>query len=500
MKYARTLPLGLLAAIGLAWLGSRLTASAEPLPKASGPVFKVIDYGARMNCAAKLDDTAAWQAAIKAALVAGGEVEMPAGCSMVDSLSVVATSFAIHIHGQGAQVSKVIAKSTGSTPFTLSGSNMRLSGIGFDSTSHQTGGSYVHVTAVADGVEIDHFTMQNGYIPLQIDGGVIEHVHDGIFGATRGPATIEIKGGNDQYLDHLLSDNPPSAQPNYGIWVSGSQAVWMDTVDVLHSNDALAFATLPGAGGSPITWAFIQNSAFDSSSGCGIHVDAAAGTSIRGLNFTDTWSSTNKAGVCTSGAGIIDGLSFVNHRSFNNTHQGFVFAAGTNIAIDGGSQISGNGGAASGTMPGVEIGAGVSGVALRNARIGQMAGFANVQGYGIMLDAGPGNHIAIQNNDLRGFTQHAIADHATGADQVISGNLGDDGVPGPALLAVGASPFTYAAGAYGQTAYVYGGTVSRISVGGVVLATSAPAQISLRPGQSMTVTYSTAPSIAINGQ
>jgi hypothetical protein len=66
---------------------------------------------------------------------------------------------------------------------------------------------------------------------------------------------------------------------------------------------------------------------------------------------------------------------------------------------------------------------------------------------------------------------------------------------GAATIAVGASPFTYTAGATPEAVYIRGGTVSDVSKNGRTLFVASPATVMLEPGEAVVVTYSAAPTM-----
>ncbi len=62
-------------------------------------------------------------------------------------------------------------------------------------------------------------------------------------------------------------------------------------------------------------------------------------------------------------------------------------------------------------------------------------------------------------------------------------------------IAVGASPFTYTAGADPEVVYIRGGSVSAIKRNGVTVATASPCTVFLPPGGQVQVTYSSVPTM-----
>ena len=86
-----------------------------------------------------------------------------------------------------------------------------------------------------------------------------------------------------------------------------------------------------------------------------------------------------------------------------------------------------------------------------------------------------------------------LTDSSSGGNNRVMNVIGYNPV-GVSSITPGASPYTYTAGTSPETVYVYGGTVSDITQGGVTLATS-PAQFQLGPNESIVVTYTVAPTM-----
>jgi len=115
------------------------------------------------------------------------------------------------------------------------------------------------------------------------------------------------------------------------------------------------------------------------------------------------------------------------------------------------------------------------------------------QGYGIVIQ-NQADYVMIVNNNVRGNATGSIVSGGSGTNIEIRNNIGYNPV-GISTITVGASPFTYTAGASPETIYIYGGTVSDVSIGGSTIATASPTQVELPPNQSVTVTYSAAPTM-----
>jgi len=113
---------------------------------------------------------------------------------------------------------------------------------------------------------------------------------------------------------------------------------------------------------------------------------------------------------------------------------------------------------------------------------------------GIKLGSANANaaRINIIGNNLSG-NSNALTNNSTATTNRIEDNRGYNPV-GSSSIVVGASPFSYVAGATSETIYISGGTVSDVSVNATIFATT-NVSVHLGPNQSVQVTYSGAPTM-----
>jgi len=112
---------------------------------------------------------------------------------------------------------------------------------------------------------------------------------------------------------------------------------------------------------------------------------------------------------------------------------------------------------------------------------------------GLLMSAGAAGY-QINNNRFQGCTTaitNSVSSAAAGSN--IRNNAGYNPVSQGALT-VGASPYTYTAGASPEVHHLSGGTISALTLNGSTIATSSPV-IPLEPFQAYTVTYTVAPTV-----
>ena len=378
------------------------------------------------------DSTTGEQAAINAVCAAGGgTLVFPAGTFKTSSLSLTCSN--IQIRGAGLAATTINATTTSANVFAFSGvSNQGIRDLSITYKVTPTAGAAISVVGLRN-FTADRLRITGAYKGIYIGGGVIQYFTNlEIINtvATTGVGIYFTGFGNDQFLKNIVLDNPAGAQPLAGIRVNNTNAIWMDSVDAIHAGTGLLID--PQGASDYISWLFVSNSAFDTGTGDGISLSPAnASALIKGVTFTGTWTATNTLmGVRISGVGIVDGVRFVGHRSFNNGQSGFFVngtaGGGTRINLSfTGCDVSGNSITPSSTYSGFDIGAGISGFSITNSRSGQMANFANTQARGIIVNSGTSNNYIISGNDLRGNLTNSLLEGGTGTNKTIANNIGD---------------------------------------------------------------------------
>jgi hypothetical protein len=393
-----------------------------------GDTINVLDFGADPTGVA--DSSSNVQAAVNYAcsLSKGAAIIIPQGSFKLSGIT--ATCQGLFIKGAGVNATTILGSSLTGNTFTFSApGHQGISDMTISINGAPTAGAAVAVNGVLN-YTMDKVKIINPFQGININGGVIQYYSD-IEIRNIQPSSgvgIYISGfGNDQFLKNIVMDNTSTAQPLACIRINNTNAVWIDSVDAIHCGTGLLVD--PQAATDYISWLFVSNSAFDTSSGSGITLAPAnASAVIKGVNFIGSWTSTNTTlGVNIAGVGIVDGVRFVGHRAYNNGQSGYFISSSNaanikNVSFNN-SDASGNSQNSLGTFSGFDVGADVSGFSITNSRSGQEAGFSNTQNRGILINPGAGNNYMVTGNDLRGNTV-GLYDGGTGANKIINSNLG----------------------------------------------------------------------------
>lgn len=218
---------------------------------------------------------------------------------------------------------------------------------------------------------------------------------------------------------------------------------------------------------------------------------------VKQFRSSNDWFQGNGVGIRLSGGGTgaIDGAVFTSPLILFNKNEGILYLNqyGKNIQIIG-AMVAGNGEQTTAVYNGLTILAGCGNIQVRGGQFGQSNGMNNTQSIGIYIAPGTSDYISIIGADVRGNINAGLSNGATGTHNIIKDVTGYNPV-GQSAITVGASPFTYTAGACPETIYISGGTVTRVQVGPTQVATVSNLSVPLPPNGTVTVTYSAAPTM-----
>lgn len=183
-------------------------------------------------------------------------------------------------------------------------------------------------------------------------------------------------------------------------------------------------------------------------------------------------------------------LTFNNIHFFNNATYGLRFGGGVTSAHVINCQFDSNGSSTSGTRIDFQS-AGTNDILLSGCTFATPNGTAANQTNKAINDSG----FAVQLND-NAFVGSGYVNNAgnifSGYPKYIRNNRGLNPIGNIGAPAIGASPFTAATQSFDYTAYISGGTVSDIAIGGTSTGAVAGA-FRVQAGQTITITYTVAP-------
>lgn len=447
--------------------------------------LNVRDYGATGD--GVTDDAAAITAAVAALPASGGALYFPAGTYLLGS--AITLNKPALFYGDG-YATNLRTSSASANIFTVTGAEqVEVRGLRFTSSVARTAGWYVDVAASANRFRLADFFMDGFHGGVRTAAAATATIEGGqmLNGVATTGTAVRIDAGVDVTVRDILVD--AASQIYSGVYITATGDVTLTDCQLIHAGDALR---LEAQTGKAITSVWATGCFFDNSAR-GVVMQTGGGNIAR-CRLDSCWAASSTAHgivIDSTGGGTIDGVDINACHVFDNAGNGILVtgSATENVRIDG-CTVAGQVG-----QSGVAVLAGVSQFAIQNCRIGDSHGFPG-NAYGIYIEGGAGNNYQVTDNDLRGNTTTPLSNAATGTARVVANNLGHN-PGGTADVTVGASPWTYTAGAGYETLYVRGGTVSSVTVEGVTAFASTNVSVRLAPGKSAVVTYSAAPSAVV---
>lgn len=462
-----------------------------------GAAINVLDYGATGD--GVTDDTVAIQAALTALPAGGGFVYLPAGNYIITSALQI-TKSGTKFAGDSRIATNIIIKSTDSKA--------------------------IRIVADADQFEICDLTIKHAATYTAVSGFAIQTETSGILGGiiqristvgVFGVAKNTITSGsvnNVTFRDCLFLQTV-----QYGIWLqytvdwvidncvteiatrnagtvalmveSNNDGMYMSKSLFLNAEKGmLCQNTLGGVGSRHF---FFEQSAWD-----GAGVNAAEFTALFRSRFVNCWFAS-VYGACngaTLTGNFVKAITFEACIFLNLGGHGAQLIGQCTLIKFVGCDFTSWGIAVANTYSGIvtDADSGKSFIVEACQFFADPDFPTSNPWQGITIGAGTYQTYLICNNIFRDLVGVNIADSGTSTTSRVINNPGYNPVTA-ATLVVGASPFTYTAGKAPEAIYITSGTVSNISVAGLVIYTSTDRTIHLAPNQQVIVTYSVIPTM-----
>lgn len=387
------------------------------------------------------DDSSSINAATLALGADGGSVYFPKGKYRVAvSLDASPVNDVIYV-GDGVGVSQLRSTVAGA-PTVLAGDHDTTDtrtfsfhdlSMQYDGASPPVSGTIaIHGKNLVSPSFIQNFSIQKFYDSLLLEatslqGNII--VSDFVLGNIESKG-IHLKGGVQGVW---LSDGKISARDDggdpvstsVGIQVDYANGVYIKTVDSLLNGRGMLITPSTS---ETVHWLFADQLIMDTNLGAGLDINPQGGT-VRGLNFSNSWSSSNgDIGVKIRGsvASKVDGVSFVGLTALNNWLQGVRLLGGPgtfqNIKLQSSEILSNN--QSNTSLPGVQIDGGVSNFNVQNNIIGSSELFTNNQTYAVRVFPGASDNYMINGNNCVGNVTGAVLDGGTGIVKLVADNIG----------------------------------------------------------------------------
>lgn len=383
-----------------------------------------------------------------------------------------------------SQVATVIRATTATGDvLTLNGAYCNVSMIRMDSAVARTAGRYIAMTTNCSTIDLSHISMVGPFVGLNIPGialVALRHVDINGTVATTG-RSIDITGGFAVLFDGITCRNDPGARPFAHVNVEHVEDLTINNSQLISAITNLNVA--PGTG-QAVGLIRTTNTQYDDASGSSIRIAPSTGGVVNEVVIESQWVKGVGADILiTNAAG-----GTVNSVQVNNT-----LLTGSDVGIDavGVGNIMVDNLVCGAHSTGVAFD-GVSGGHIKGGCIGPH-GLYGGNTTGVVLTGTTDNVFVGAGVKLTGNTT-PLTYSASGSNNKIEGAIGYPAT-GAIAITVGASPFTYTAGPTPEAIYVNAGTVSLIAVNGVGMLQSSGHAVPLAPNHSMTVTYSSAPTM-----
>ena len=322
--------------------------------------------------------------------------------------------------------------------------DVMISDISIQYSSPQTSSSAITVTN-GHSIKLERLRFGGGvYDGISLNGGVNQFLYYLNDIEMNSPAGCGVQVGKDGTLvqDLWFSDSIISGAVLSGINLLNVSGFYFKDIDLLGCYNGIR--TYPSSG-KQVVAGILNNVLADTCLDWGWNLIDNGGL-VSEIALTSCWASTcgtsTGAGglLVNSGVGSIKGLQITGGSFTNNKGSGLTFLSGIKINLVNVQSFC-NSTEGSGISHGIAIGAGVTDWSIIGGAVGLGGLFGtNLQGYGIMINAGVSNNYSIIGVDVRGNVSGGISDGGTGGIKYIYGCPGYiTSSSGAALISIGSN-------------------------------------------------------------
>lgn len=393
------------------------------------------------------------------------------------------------LQGAGRLLSQLRITSTTQQSFYFSGTRSGIRGMGIIAGATQTAGSFLRLGGIETFIE--DFYINGDFNGVLMNGVGCRIRHGKFQDAATGAIRVRCEGGDTSQMieDVIMGAQSPPNIAAAGIRIRNNSSLMIKNTQVITMTNGLLID--PTSSAENVLSLFVDTCFFDNCTN-GIVITPSSTAKVARLYFTNVWTSSGATGTQLSGpAASINGVTFTNLQCNLNSSGGVTTGTGiTNLKFIGGnvSQTTGYG---------MLFNAIISRLEVKNMVIGPGDNFTGNTQYGIGFGVTGNTNINITGNYVAGNTVGGILNASfCGAGSIIRDNTGYNPV-GVVTPTVGASPYTYTNGPEPATAYITGGTLSVIATGGQTVFTATEKTLDLGPNESVTITYTAAPTLKV---
>jgi hypothetical protein len=461
---------------------------AYPVCEKLEQTVSVKDFGAVGDGVS--DDTAAILTAISAS--SGKQLVMPAGTYLVSS--EIAISVQCSIEGQNPFATIIRTNNPTANIFKCTSGNVQISGIGFESSVTRSGGSYLDTNSQSN-VSLTNFKMTGAYRGVTINGGAIINIssagkiadiRETIATTGRG---IYITGTCFAVSLFGIVMDSSGVQPEAGIYIDSSADVTMNTCNIIRQR--IGMLIVPSTGQTVDTvWA--TNCYFDTSTG-GVQIAPTNNGNVKNIKFNACWLAShtgNGIDITGSASATISGVHLIDCECKVNGLAGLSVSNGVGLR-----DVQVIGGLYGNNASGISFATAVTEFVIMGATLGRGGGVNGNSVWGAVFNGAVSNCVITNNVAIGNGSGSITFVNAPGAGVQCANNAGFN-PEGYATITVGASPFTYTAGNTSENIMINQGTVSLVAVNGNNVFQSSNVSVYLSAGDTLTVTYSSAPGIS----